>query len=359
MTTALHRPAPLDPSRARPLDSAITADVAAAALERSETLLLQGRYGFGLDVLERLRVRLAPPGQQAPHAQREAFERRYREAGSGLLVPVRGQRVDLPGSPPVGFLRELYREGGSFALPLLEIEDLANAWRRYHEGVHLAVLGQRVYPFYGTYAPTRTEHLELFATWLQRWEGARGVAVDVGTGCGVIALLLARAGFASVRATDINPNAIESVRRELRRHPSPPPVEATLGDLLDPVEPGADLIAFNPPWTEGRVKRPLDTALVYEPGLFERFFAQARTRLAAGGRLVLLFSTIQQLVQPDRPHPIEDELARGHFVLVEKHQRRIRPPRDAQGQRRRTRERVEVWVLAGAEDPDRIPDAPG
>ena len=38
-------------------------------------------------------------------------------------------------------------------------------------------------------------------------------ALDVGTGAGVLALMLARAGFEHVEAVDINPNACESVRR--------------------------------------------------------------------------------------------------------------------------------------------------
>ena len=110
----------------------------------------------------------------------------------------------------------------------------------------------------------------------------------------------------------------------------------------------ADLIVFNPPWTRGPVETLLDRALNYDdPTLFERFFDQAEQRLAPGGRVVLVFSNVTQLVRADDPHPIEVELERGRFVRVNQLKRRIKPPPG----RRRTRERVEVWELARAVDP--------
>lgn len=57
--------------------------------------------------------------------------------------------------------------------------------------------------------------------------------------------------------------------------------------------------------------------MYYEDGLFERFFDQALKRLAPGGRVVLVFSNLIELVQPDVPHPIQTELDRGRFALVE------------------------------------------
>ena len=207
------------------------------------------------------------------------------------------------------------------------------------------VIGRKVYPYFGTYAPTRTSHLELFGTWLSQYEGERGHAIDVGTGCGVLGFMLARAGFAQITSTDCNPNAVESVRRELRRLPEPPPITVQHGDLLaDGTEP-ADLIVFNPPWIPGEVDGQLDGALVFEEGLFERFFEQCLSRLTQDGYVVIVFSNIMELVRPDVEHPIRRELERGVFALVQKLQRKVKPARDERGGRRRTRERVEVWVL--------------
>ena len=209
-------------------------------------------------------------------------------------------------------------------------------------------MGHKLHPFYGTYAPTRVSHLELFGTWLSQYEGPRVRALDVGTGSGVLALMLARAGFGDIVATDSNPNAIESVSRELRRMTVKPPIELIHGDLLGPGNSEEELVVFNPPWIQGSVTSQLDSALYFEPSLFERFFDQAVARLAKEGRIALVFSNVMSLLQPDVPHPIEAELARGRLQLVSKRGRKVKPTPDKSGRRRRTKERVEVWELAHA-----------
>ncbi len=253
--------------------------------------------------------------------------------------------MDLEGAPAISLLGELYPKLTAFGLPLVDLEDLANAARRYDEGVHMAVLGRRIHPFYGTYAPTRTTHLELFATWLAGYDGPRRSAVDVGTGCGVLAFMLARAGAEHILATDTNPNAVESVRRELARLDEPLPITPRRADLMGKGRAPADLVVFNPPWTQGDGRRPLDRALTFDGALFPRFFSQAHDRVTPDGRVVLLFSTIMQLLQPELPHPIDEELASGRFELVQKLQRKVKPTTGPDGRRRRTKERVEVWEL--------------
>ncbi|MBN2800256.1 MAG: methyltransferase [Deltaproteobacteria bacterium] len=292
-------------------------------------------------LLDLLRARLGPPGEDNP--ARRASRRAWREVSGRLLAPVLNHRVALDGAPVVGFLAELYPEARDFALPLAEVQDLNRAWNRYKRGTQIAALGYRIHPFYGVYAPSRAEHLELFATWLSGYRGPRQVAVDVGTGSGVLALLIAKAGFAEVLATDLNPNAVEGVRRQLARATEPPPVSVRQADLLGGAGPLADLIAFNPPWTEGPIDTPLDAALYYPPDLFPRFFDQALARLSPEGRVVLVFSDVIRLVQPDSPHPIDAELARGRLRLVQRLRRKVHPPKGS-----RTRERVEVWELARA-----------
>ena len=68
-----------------------------------------------------------------------------------------------------------------------------------------------------------------------------------------------------------------------------------------------------------------------------------RTWLTVGA---MVFSNIITLVQPDVPHPIQAELERGRFQLVKKLQRKVKPPPEPDGSRRRTREKVEVWELS-------------
>ena len=291
---------------------------------------------------------LRPPLETADYAAKQAYRKAYRDAGWRLLVPIEGGEIAVPGAPKIGFLAELYPELERFWLPLPEVRSLSWAWSQYVDGVKLAVLGHSLHPYYGTYLPKRTLHLELFATWLSRWSGARDRAVDVGTGSGVLALMLAKRGFAEVTATDVNPNACESVRRDLARRSPPPPVTVIQTDLLTDVSGPVDLIVFNPPWTQGPVENLLDRALHFDDDVFERFFDQAAARLVSGGRVVLVFSNVIRLVQPDVPHPVDVELSRGRFTKVDVLTRRVKPPRDSPRPARRTRERVEVWELVRA-----------
>jgi hypothetical protein len=320
----------------------------AERLRGGAVLLVADRYTTGVRILEVL-VGMMPPPDDDSYAARQAHRAAVRAASMRLLAPIAKHRLALAEARPIGFLKELYPELSSFSLPFVQVQELRGAWKRYLEGVHLQVLGHKIHPFYATYVPNRKVHLELFGTWLSQYEGGRTQAIDVGTGCGVLAWMLSKAGFESVLATDINRNAVESVRRELVRHPPAGRVDVRRGDLLGNDAPEADLIVFNPPWTQGTPADGFEQALMFEEGLFGRFFDQSLGRLRPGGRIVLLFSNVMELVQPDVPHPVDAELERGRLRLVRKLRRKVKAGKTAEGRKRRTRERVEVFELAAVE----------
>ncbi len=342
MPAALHRPEPVLRHPAQPIDRNVSKAQAVAWLLEGRSLIVTDRFGTGLDVLAALRVTLEDPGEDAGYVRKRAFREAFQSASKHLLAPIVGRKVALADAPGAGFLAELYPDHADFALPVEDARVLSSAWDWYERGVYFPVLGYRVHPFYGTYIPARMEHLELFGTWLAKYTGVRNRAIDVGTGSGVLALQMAKAGFQQVFATDINPNAIESVARQLQRLPKAPSIELQHADLLGAFRGPFDLIVSNPPWMKGDVGRTLDLAMYFQDGFFERFFDHALQHLAPGGRVVLVFSNIIELSQPEVPHPIQAELDRGRFTLVEKLTRRVKPLR------RRTREKVEVWDLAVA-----------
>lgn len=341
----MHRPDPITATNAHPVDRTTDAKRAAQGLRDGDTLLVTDTYSTGAEILHQLSRLLRAPPDSAPYAVRQAHRHGLREAQLRLIAPVNHHRVGLQDARPIPLLQELYPREHRFWLPFIQIQELHGAWGRFVEGTHMAVLGHKVHPWFGTYAPTRTTHLELFATWLSQYEGARTQAIDVGTGCGVLAFMLCKAGFKRVLATDDNPNAIESVRRELKAL-GPRALSLRVTDLLGEDLTPVDLVVFNPPWLMGEVDGLLDRALFYDdPAMFKRFFDQASARLAPNGRVVVIFSNLTTLVQPDLDHPLEIELARGRFELVQKLHRKVKPTPDSQGRRRKTREKVEVWEL--------------
>ena len=341
MPAALNRPEPVLRHRAQPVDRNVPMAQAAAWLCEGRSLIVTDRFGTGLDILAALRVKLEDPGESADYVKKRTFREAFQSASKLLLAPVVGRKVALPDAPRPGFLSELYPDHADFALPVEDARVLSSAWEWYEQGVHFPVLGYRVHPFFGTYIPARMEHLELFGTWLAKYTGARNRAIDVGTGSGVLALQMAKAGFQHVIATDINPNAIESVARQMRRLSVAPPIELEHADQFGKDRGPIDLIVSNPPWMKGEVGRTLDLAMYFQDGFFERFYEQSLQRLAPNGRIVFVFSNIIELSQPEVPHPIQTELDRGRFRLVEKMTRKVKPSPG-----RRTREKVEIWELA-------------
>lgn len=94
---------------------------------------------------------------------------------------------------------------------------------------------------------------EVVVDWALRLaEGAGGIAVDIGTGSGAIALSLAHEGsFDRVVATDVSADALDVARSNLAsvRDLLRAPVELRLGSFLAPVTGlGATLLVSNPPY---------------------------------------------------------------------------------------------------------------
>lgn len=113
--------------------------------------------------------------------------------------------------------------------------------------------------------------------------------LDMGTGSGIGALALARAGY-SVVAVDVNPEAVRCARINALLNRFEERVDVREGSLFEPVSGERfDVIAFNPPFFEG-TPSDLHDAAWRSTGVFERFAAELPGHLAPGGIALVLLS---------------------------------------------------------------------
>lgn len=176
--------------------------------------------------------------------------------------------------------------------------------------------------------------------------GDRGVAIDVGTGSGAIAIALAAEGhFSRVYATDISRDAVDVARHnvEISKSLLRAPVEVLHGSLLGPVlDVRARAVVSNPPYIAlGEATSLPASVRDWEPAvaLFSgtdglrataQLVREAADVLAPGGLLALEVdvrrsSLVAELVSRERRfHAIRMELdltGRERFVLARRQER--------------------------------------
>ena len=115
--------------------------------------------------------------------------------------------------------------------------------------------------------------------------------LDMGTGCGVNALLAARVSD-SVIGVDVNPVAIESARANSEANGLADRIEFRQGDVFDTVPEAFDLVVFDPPFRWFPARDLLESAIT-DPGYrtLATFFGQVRDHLRPGGRLLMFFGS--------------------------------------------------------------------
>lgn len=289
------------PGRVGEADDRTTAGAALARVREGEALVYTGDYRNARQLLAALARRIGgrtPATRDATLLWRAERERRRQEHEllGRLLVPIDvGPRVALRSAPD---LAAALAEGlgPAPALPgLLPLRDLlgmigALEWRR--KGVNVPALGARVHPHHGVYAPVRGEYVDLVADAARRFPVAGKRALDVGTGTGVLAFVLARAG-ARVVAVDVEPAAVACARDNAARLGLAGAVEVVEGDLF--VDGAFDLVVSNPPWLPGAAHTPLERA-VYDPGgaFLARLLAGLPAHLAPGGEAWLVVGDLAE-----------------------------------------------------------------
>lgn len=306
-------------------------------------------YSSGLKILRALKNfterKMQDQSFQSQHDARSVF----RELTQRLLLLIRNHRLIIRKAPEIGWFKILYPELDEFLLPFSQVQGLNSSWQWYEKGISLPVLNRKIHPYYGTYFPTRYNHLILFDKWLKQYQGKKNTSIDVGVGCGVLSFQMLNHGFKKIYATDSNPNAIIGLIDDLVENNLQSKVELFHGDLFAEINVKTDLIVFNPPWIPAsHHNEGLDQAIYYDINLFPRFFAESEKYLQPAGRIVLLFSNLAEITESSQTHPIKAELANNkHFEKELFLQKEVKPAskHSRRNQIWRSSELVELWVL--------------
>lgn len=126
--------------------------------------------------------------------------------------------------------------------------------------------------------------------------------LDVGTGCGILAIIAAEKAK-HVVAIDVNPYAVKCARKNTKLNRVEYEIEVLQGNLFDPLKIGArfDLILFNAPYLpseKGEEKSWIDKAWSGgETGrtIIDSFIHKVTDHLTEEGRIQLVQSTLSNI----------------------------------------------------------------
>jgi release factor glutamine methyltransferase len=115
--------------------------------------------------------------------------------------------------------------------------------------------------------------------------------LDMGTGCGVNAILAAEIS-SDVVAVDTNPIALDSARANATRNGVAKHIDFHHSDVFEAVDGVFDLIIFDPPFRWFAPRDLLETAVTDENyRALRTFFRELHNHLAPGGRVLIFFGT--------------------------------------------------------------------
>ncbi|MDN5566714.1 MAG: methyltransferase, partial [Psychrobacter sp.] len=231
------------------------------------------------------------------HQQRQAQAQRSRILGRLLLALDANYVSHLRRAPDVSAAcKAAFGEMSESCL--LSFRDLQGAlgaagWRE--KGVPIKELGLSIYPHYGVFAPTRHEYVQLLLD--APLPANCDIAYDIGTGTGLLAIILAQRGVQNVIATDLNPQAIACAQDNFTRQELSN-IELQQADMFPIDEPLADLIVCNPPWLPAKPTSPLEYAVYDEKSKMLRGFLQGtKQHLAEQGEVWLILSDLAEHLQ--------------------------------------------------------------
>ena len=358
------------------VDDDITADRALKIARTGSAMLWRGDFHNARQLLRALDRRLekrasrkASKAAKAPwaaepgdlfHANRLARSQRAAILGKILVELEPDYAIQLRRAPDVReACRHAYGEstdtsGETTLVSLPELLGVISAYEWHRTGIEVAALGERIYPAYGVFAPTRAEYIDLVAG--APWPGGvdQPVVFDIGTGTGVLAALLARRGAGEVVATDINPRAVRCAQDNMNRLGATAQVRVEESDLWPSEPERADVVVCNPPWIPGRPTSALEQG-IYDPksDVLHRFLRELPEHLTPNGEGWLILSDLAEHLGLRTREDVLQRIEDAGLTVLGTHETAPRHPRAADRDdplhAARSRETTRLWRLAAGQ----------
>lgn len=298
------------------VDDTLTADIAYRLACEGTALLYRGDFQNARQLLQALVRRVDKPSKKSKRVDKVEKEKtrtpidlfnlhrlsqsqRARILGMLLIQINADHTISLRRAPDVAqaCIEAYGRCTDSYVVSLRELLGVISAheWRK--NGVQVLTRDDeeiRIHPHYGVFSPVRGEYIDLLLkaplpTALHK----NSLAFDIGTGTGVLSVVLAVRGIGKIVATDSDERAVICAQENIERLGLSSQVQIMKTHLF-PNEK-ASLIVCNPPWLPAKPSSSLEHA-VYDPGsqMLKGFLSNLKMHLLPDGEGWLILSDLAE-----------------------------------------------------------------
>lgn len=297
-------------------DDTLTADIAYRLACEGTAMLYKGDFQNARQLLQALVRRVDKPSKKSTRVDRVAKEKtkspldtfnlhrlaqsqRARILGMILIEVSADHNISLRRAPDVmqACLEAYGPQVGSYVISLRELLGVISAheWRK--TGVQVLTRDDeevRIHPHYGVFSPVRSEYIDLvLKAPLPLALKQNSIAFDVGTGTGVLAVVLALRDIQKIIATDLSDRSIACAQDNIDRLMLNSQIDIFKTNLFP--EGNAALIVCNPPWLPARPSSSLEHA-VYDPEsqMLKGFLSGLKDHLLPNGEGWLILSDLAE-----------------------------------------------------------------
>jgi len=286
------------------IDDTMAANKAIALARQGVGLIWNGDFQNGRELLRAIARRLEKPprvgSQKKLDDPAEIFTLHRQQQGikaqvmGSILIGLtkdfkielrRGQDVAQACFEVMGPLQE------SIVMPFKQLLAIVSSheWRK--KKVFIPAIEEHIIPHFGVFSPIRGEYLDLVkqAQLPKQYQ----IAFDIGTGTGVLSILLAKRGIPKIIATDLDSRAIACAQENITALGFQNSIEVIETNLF-PLS-RADLIVCNPPWLPAIPSSHIEYA-IYDPNshFLKDFLNGLKPHLNIQGQAWLIISDLAE-----------------------------------------------------------------